>query len=84
MNIELRDWLAQNATNEDLKPYLGRIGNGSYLPYRYEPGLRELARYEYADAMLKARDEIKRREAMQGKSQKPNERTNAAAPKGVI
>lgn len=54
MDVELRDWLAQHATEKDLAAYLdGGNWNDMALPPRMT---RAQARYAFADAMLRARE----------------------------
>ena len=53
--VTLRDWLAINATGEEVARHRGAYPNpagGSRIMYKYSI---EQARYRYADAMIEAR-----------------------------
>lgn len=49
--MSLRDWFAGQANEQDIAFWRGRLVNGEF------PMTREQARYVYADAMLKAREQ---------------------------
>lgn len=55
---ELRDFFAAHATEQDIQKYQWEVAkNTGYILIKHEVRTREEARYAYADAMLKARDE---------------------------
>lgn len=52
--FELRDWLAKNASEEDIKEMM--FSERDYRNCREIKYTRQEARYRHADAMLKARE----------------------------
>ena len=57
--MDLRDYFAAKATEQDIEPYQWRT---EYSPsghgvFKTQVRTREEAKYAYADAMMKARDE---------------------------
>lgn len=53
-DVSLRDWLAVNASEEDIKEAM--FGERDYRNCRSVEYTRQQARYRHADAMMKARE----------------------------
>lgn len=56
--MELRDYFASKATEDDIREFLwGEVRSNGYISARSQIRSREEAKYAYADAMMKAREE---------------------------